>query len=413
MSVQTLPRAQGLPAIRFNRGLAAKVAVGVLAIALLALFISVEMGVFWLLGMAFGFILQRSRLCFASAFRDLFLMREGRNMKAILAGIAVATAGFALLMQKAVPDPAAGAFPDQAHVVPTGLYLAVGGLLFGIGMVVAGGCVSGSMYRVGEGYVASAVALLGVLAGLEAAAHSWNWWFRFNISTSPIVWLPNSLGYGGALLLTGALLLAAYIGLTWWESGRALMIAFKQKAEDAPATFRANIAHSYRRIFVKGWPMLAGAVALGVLNILAFTYEHPLGVTGELATWADRGAKLMNLGAPKLLGVDRLAGCNLAMDASAPWLNHNFALDGGLIFGAFFSAVLASEFKIRLAPHPRRYVQSLGGGVLMGYGAGLAVGCTIGAFFSAIPSLGLNGWVFGLSLLAGSFAGVKLIQRIA
>jgi len=205
MSVQALPRATGLPAIRFGRGLAAKIGVVVLAIILLGLFSSVEMGVFWGLGMSFGFILQRSRLCFASAFRDMFLMREGRNMKAILAGIAVATAGFALLMQKAVPDPAAGAFPDQAHVVPTGLYLVVGGLLFGVGMVVAGGCVSGSMYRVGEGYVASGVALLGVLVGLEAAAHSWNFWFQFNISTSPIVWLPSSLGYGGALLLTGVL----------------------------------------------------------------------------------------------------------------------------------------------------------------------------------------------------------------
>jgi hypothetical protein len=49
----------------------------------------------------------------------------------------------------------------------------------------------------------------------------------------------------------------------------------------------------------------------------------------------------------------------------------------------------------------------------MGYGAGIAVGCTIGAFFSAIPSLGLNGWVFGLALLAGAALGVQIIRRIA
>src|SRR5690349_18618005 len=104
MSVQALPQASGLPAIRFDRGLAGKVGVVLLAVVLLDVFSSVDMGVFWGLGMGLGFILQRSRLCFASAFRDLFLTREGRNMKAILAGIAVATAGFALLMQKAVPD---------------------------------------------------------------------------------------------------------------------------------------------------------------------------------------------------------------------------------------------------------------------------------------------------------------------
>ena len=59
-----------------------------------------------------------------------------------------------------------------------------------------------------------------------------------------------------------------------------------------------------------------------------------------------------------------------------------------------------------------RYVQSLGGGVIMGYGSGIGMGCTIGAFFSAIPSLAVNGWVFGASLALGAWIGTLLIQRI-
>jgi uncharacterized protein len=84
-----------------------------------------------------------------------------------------------------------------------------------------------------------------------------------------------------------------------------------------------------------------------------------------------------------------------------------------LVFGAFVAAVLASEFKLRFPRQKVRYVQSLVGGSFMGYGAGIAAGCTIGAFFSAVPSLGLNGWVFGLSLLAGAAGGVQVIKRIA
>jgi hypothetical protein len=53
----------------------------------------------------------------------------------------------------------------------------------------------------------------------------------------------------------------------------------------------------------------------------------------------------------------------------------------------------------------------MGGGVLMGYGAGLASGCNIGAFFSAVPSLGLNGAVFGSAVLLGSLAGLQIIKR--
>ena len=84
-----------------------------------------------------------------------------------------------------------------------------------------------------------------------------------------------------------------------------------------------------------------------------------------------------------------------------------------LVVGALLAALVAGEFKLRAPRQRRRYVQSFGGGTLMGYGAGIAVGCTLGAFFSAVPSLGLNGWVFGLSLLAGAGLGTQIIKRIA
>ena len=84
----------------------------------------------------------------------------------------------------------------------------------------------------------------------------------------------------------------------------------------------------------------------------------------------------------------------------------------GLVAGAFVAALLAGEFKIRAPRQGRRYAQVLGGGVLMGYGAGLGIGCTLGAFFAGIPSLSLSGWVFGLGLLGGAWVGTKAIRRI-
>src|SRR5262249_46006633 len=137
-----------------------------------------------------------------------------------------------------------------------------------------------------------------------------------------------------------------------------------------------------------------------------------LGVTGELAAWADRGAGLLGLAAPPLLGADALAGCNLAI-GSVGMINPTTLLDAGLVFGALLAALAAREFKVRVARQKRRYVQSFAGGTLMGYGAGIGIGCTIGAFFSAIPSLALSGWVFGLALLIGAGIGTQIIRRIA
>ena len=101
------------------------------------------------------------------------------------------------------------------------------------------------------------------------------------------------------------------------------------------------------------------------------------------------------------------------MDAPPGLLTNTFMLDVGLVFGAFAASVMASEFKIRVPRQPVRYLQSAGGGALMGYGAGISLGCTIGAFFSAIPSLGLNGWLFALGLLGGACVASQIIRRLA
>jgi uncharacterized membrane protein YedE/YeeE len=392
-------------------------AVGLVAVVILVLAQRVEarLAVYWVLGLAVGLVLQRGRLCFAGAFRDLFLMRNGTMMRAILVGLALLTPLFALIEARAVPEPSFGAVAVGAHVVPLGLNLAVGGLLFGIGMVVAGGCVSGTLYRIGEGYVASWASLLGILLGLSAAAHTWNAWYAWTIQSAPMGWLPTSVGYGGAVALTWLALGAAYLGSLWWETRGADTPPFAVPAgrqAPRPVTFGQHLGALRTSVLGKGWPPLVAVAALAGLNVAAYLVDTPLGVTGELAAWADRAAGVVGLAAGPLLGADALAGCNLAI-GQAGVINATTLLDAGLVLGALLAALAAREFKVRLPRQKRRYVQSFAGGSLMGYGAGIGIGCTIGAFFSAIPSLGLSGWVFGLALLVGAGIGTQVIRRIA
>src|SRR3981081_2043267 len=168
-----------------------------IAILILAARLQPRLPLSWGLGLSVGLVLQRGRLCFAGAFRDLFLMRNGTMMRAIIVGLAIMAPVFALIESRAVPEPSFGAVAAGAHVVPLGLNLAVGGVLFGIGMVVAGGCVSGTLYRIGEGYLASWASLFGILLGLSLAAHSSNAWDVWTLQQEPLGWLPASVGYAG------------------------------------------------------------------------------------------------------------------------------------------------------------------------------------------------------------------------
>lgn len=376
--------------------------------------ISGDLGVFWVFGLAFGIILQRSRLCFASAFRDLFLLRDGGNLRAIATGLAVSTLGFALVQVHSVPTPAPDTLPSQAHLFPVGPQLIVGGIIFGLGMVLAGGCVSGTLYRVGEGYVGSFVALGGIGLGLVVSAQQWNWWWSTFTAHDPTIWLPGYFGYGGAIVVTLVFLGLVALATSWWElrAGPRPAFALRRPIDKPALTVRDWLDQRYRVMFRQGWPFLTGAVALAVLNVFVYLYDHPLGVTGEIGNWANRTGALVGVHAPTLLGASGLAGCLLVADPTASVINTGTMLDGGLIVGSLVAALFAGEFKLRFPRQRIRYVQSIGGGVLMGYGAGLAAGCTIGAFYSALPSLGLNGFVFGLALLVGAFGGVQIIKRL-
>ena len=381
------------------------------AILLLAGWLDPDMALFWSLGLAFGFTLQRSRFCFASAFRDIFLLRHGRNMKGVLVGLAVATLGFAVVMSRQVPNASLGILPPDANVLPLGWHTVLGGLLFGVGMVVAGGCVSGNIYRMGEGYVASWASLIGIMLGLLGAGYTWNWWWQVHIAGAPRLWLPTYLGHGWAVVLTLVGLLVAYLLLLWWESRGGLVIPDLPFQEEEGETFAIRLNNTLRRVFGHGWTAVAGGAVLGGLNVLLFTAAHPWGFTGEISRWAIGISNWLGLGPGRLLGADSLPGCALESGGNS-LLHHMLFLVWGMVFGSFIGALLAGEFKIRLPRQKRRYFQSLGGGVTMGYGAGIAMGCTIGAFFSAIPSLALNGWVFALFLGVGAWIGTRIIQRI-
>ena len=100
-----------------------------------------------LAGFAIGFIMHRSRLCFARAFREPFMTAEGDMTKAVILALAIGIPLASLLFQKKVIDP--------YLAIPATFWIGslLGGLVFGIGMIFAGGCASGSLWRMGEGHL--------------------------------------------------------------------------------------------------------------------------------------------------------------------------------------------------------------------------------------------------------------------
>jgi uncharacterized membrane protein YedE/YeeE len=190
---------------------------GVVLLALLALLPFaynragyVAQGIFLLFGVAFGVIFQRSRFCLVRAFREPFLTGDAEHTRAAAVGLVISTLGFAILKFTDLKDRSEWVF------AAAGAGALVGGLLFGLGMTLAGGCGAGSIWRAGEGQVKLWVAIATFALGASLA--------RLAVSQAGLlgklgvaVFLPSVLGWGGALVLVLAVMVAWALVATWNE----------------------------------------------------------------------------------------------------------------------------------------------------------------------------------------------------
>ena len=289
-----------------------------------------------------------------------------------------------------------GRLPPDAHIGPVSWVLAAGAFAFGIGMAVAGSCISAHLYRLGEGAGASPFALLGAAAGFGLGFLTWNPLYLAAIQEAPVIWLPNHLGYGGAL----ALQLGVLAALAAW------LMRYPQPREE-PADVPAGAA--FAAVFRRRWPAHLGGVLIGGLAVVAYFRVGPLGVTAELGSLARTAADGAGLLPARLEGLDGLAGCATAIKETLLSRNGVFVL--GLVLGAFAAALAAGDFRPR-APRRAEILRALGGGVLMGWGAMVSLGCTVGVLLSGIMAGAVSGWVFAVFCLAGLWLGWRLRQRL-
>jgi uncharacterized membrane protein YedE/YeeE len=349
-----------------------------------------------LIGMSLGLLLERGRFCFFCIFRDGIEDKNTTPFLSVLVAIATGSVGYALIFGQFLPDTSTDRLPPVAHIGPVSWVLVVAAFAFGIGMSLSGACISGHLYRLGQGYLRAIPALIGTLIGFVLAFLSWNWLYLNAISDAPTIWLPHYVGYSGALLITlSALLLLAFIAIRRGTNSDPI-----RKVSAAPLSLSGTL----KNLITERWsPIATGAIA-GVLGTIAYLRVEPLGVTRQLSTTARTFMDSNKIGPESLVGLDRMAGC-VAVVAEA--ITNNGWLVIGIIGTSFAAALAGGRFKFsRLTP--TNSATALIGGILLGWGSMTSLGCTIGVLLSGTQAFALSGWVFFAFVFLGSFVGIKL-----
>ena len=350
-------------------------------------------GILFVIGLALGFVLFHSRFGFTSAWRQLVAVRQGKALRAHMLMLAVACTLFAPIL---ATQASFGDVPAAPTLAPIGFGLFVGSFLFGVGMQLGGSCASGTLFAIGSGQTAILITLAGFVAGSTIGALHFPWWTNDLPAHAPVSLADTRFGYTGAWVVSLAVM-AAIVGLTY-------LLA---RNRDVPPVEPPPAARGAVRAVRGAWPLWVGALLLAGLNALTLWISGGAwGVTFAFALW---GSKILDA-----VGVDVLSWpfwmdpANAAKFDAGVLAEKTSVMDIGIIVGALIASAAAGAFVLHRRIPGKLALGSVIGGLLMGYGARIAFGCNIGAYFGGIASFSLHGWLWGITAVVGTVAGLAL-----
>ncbi|MCC2957425.1 YeeE/YedE family protein [Massilia sp. IC2-477] len=368
--------------------------VSLLLILLGAWYLAQEVGprqsALFIVGALLGVSLYHASFGFTSAWRVFIADGRGAGLRAqmLMLGIGV------LLFFPVLASGTLFGNPVSGLVSPAGTSVIVGAFLFGIGMQLGGGCASGTLYTVGGGSTRMVVTLIAFIAGsVIATAHMPFWTAQPQLKPISLV---TVLGLVPALVLN----LAVFAAIA------AITVAVEKRRHGRLVISEVQPVQGSRWLHGP-WPLLAGAIALVILNFATLALAgRPWGVTSDFALWGAKAASGMGI---DIASWTYWSSKSNAAALAAP-VSHDITsvMDFGIVVGAMLAAALAGRY----APVWRLPLRSLAaavvGGLMLGYGARLAYGCNIGAYFSGILSGSLHGWLWLVAAFAGNVFGTRL-----
>ncbi len=330
----------------------------------------------FLIGLVFGTIGQRTGFCLTGGLRDWLLHADGRRIRAFALAAAVALIGTQLLEATGLVSLGRSLYLQPSF---SWMLFSLGGVLFGYGMVMANGCGARSLVLLASGNLRAFVVLVClaigaymVLTGLLAPVRLWlagmTGWSPPAAPPSLSAWMGQGLGV---------------------DAGRWLAVALVAGPLLAFSLGSAALRQSWRDWF--------GGLVIGALI--------PAGwfVTGFLGADDFEPVRLVSLTFIAPIG-DSLQYVMLSTGTS---LDFGVMVVAGVLSGSFLSALLSRSFVLQGFATPQRMMRSMAGGLLMGVGGGIALGCSVGQGLTGLSTLALGSFLAVASILLGAVLGFR------
>ena len=340
-------------------------------------------------GLCTGVILYHAAFGFTSAWREVVNTGRGAGLRAQMIMLAVTV----LVFTPIIAQGEIFGINVRGSVAPMNVAVICGAFMFGIGMQLGGGCASGTLFTAGGVNFRMLITLGSFILGSLIGTWQWSSWQ--GVPGIAPVSLAQNLGVLGGILVSLVMFSVVYYASVLWERHCRGNVIYEPNRNDQFSWLRGP------------WPLIAGALALVLVQVSTLALAgRPWGVTSAFALW---GAKLANIG-----GVDVTAWAYWQRPGSLSSLNESVlnditsVMNFGIMLGALIAAGLAFKFSPKFKLSAGSVIAAIIGGLLLGYGARIAFGCNIGAYFSGIGSTSMHGWLWFAAAFAGSTLGARM-----
>jgi uncharacterized membrane protein YedE/YeeE len=342
-----------------------------------------------LIGAAFGFALQRGRFCVNSAYREV-LFQDYTMLRAYLLAVAVTMIGANLIEDMGLLQHAneagvmvTGSLYRQAFVPWANIF---GGFIFGMGIVLAGGCGSGILYRVGEGNLAYVLAVCGFFFGIAVTKFGFLKPVYDLLTANPI-----SVSVNGEDAVPT---LYNIIGVNKW-----IIIAVIA----APILFFVFQGKPFVKA-KKGYSWSLAGLLVGIIAVAAFW-------ASDYFTGRARGLSFTGpvrefflgvfFGDSKVPPAESISILGITISWSALYVL-------AVPIGAYLSGRFMNEVKLKVPPADE-LLKVLLGGFIMGVGAQIGGGCNIGHSLTGVSTLAVSSWVANIFIILGNWTMVYFL----
>ena len=350
-----------------------------------------------------GAVANKTDFCTMGAVSDWVNIGDTGRMRAWLFAIAVALGGVLLLEATGAMTLPANTFPPYRTANFAWLRYLLGGAMFGVGMTLASGCGNKTLVRIGGGNLKSLVVL--ALASIAAYLMLWTEFFEiaFNSWLAPTTIDLASLGIQNQAL--GAVVggffgmeNVAPLQLILGAAAALGLVVFVFKSEDFRGRGDNILSGAVIGLaVVAGWWITGGAMGQAWKEWAEFAEVVPSRVAVQSYTFVSPMGDTVRY---------------LLDPANLSFVNFGVMALTGVIAGSFLYAIFAGKFRIEWFASAKDFVSHAAGGVLMGIGGVLSMGCTIGQGVTGVSTLALGSILALGAIILGSAVTMKVMYRM-